>query len=172
MEIILICTTILNFILLYRISKINNKNLLGYYTSYAIAAIFISNFGSLLQYLLKNTYSLHTLSWLEPLISLPILILCTLFLLISIIFTNIKRTNAAVSLLFLIPMICGFFIISNDLHQLVFTSYSLNFDEIVYGPVFYIMLAYSLICLLVSYTFYITILIKENNEFTRVANYV
>ncbi len=172
MKIILFITTIINFILLYKISKIKSKNVLGYYVVYCIGGIFISNLGTFLQYLLSNTYRINVLARLEPLISFPILIVCTLFLLLSITFTNIKKTNSAVSILFLIPIICGFLILTNDLHNLVFENYSLNCSDIVYGPVYYIMLAYCMICLLFSYILYITILTKENNEFATTANYI
>ena len=172
MKLILFITTVITALLLIKMSKLKNKNVLGYYVTYSVLAIFISNFAVFLQYLFLDTFTLHALSKLEPLIVIPISILTTLFLLISIIFTNIKRSNSATSFLFLVPIISSFFVATNDIHHLMFVNYSFDYSQMTYGPAFHILLIYSIICLLISYILYITILVKEHNDFSITANYV
>lgn len=172
MIIILLTTTLLNFILFYKMSNIKNKNILAYCILYSIGAIFIANLGCLLQYLHNYFLGDKFISFYETIITIPNQILCVLFLLISIIFTNLKRSNASISILFVIPIICGLLIASNDIHNLAFSNYSLDSNTIVYGPLYYLSMSYGTICLIFSYIVYITILIKENNEFSKTANYL
>lgn len=168
--ILLLIATIINLILFVKIFKIHEKNLMAHLIEIIIFLILLSSFGSLLQNLANVLPINIDIENFEVLISPAFQLVPVLLLYLMLLFTDVKRSNSGITILFGIPFIGIALVLTNCLHHLVFVNYSLDSSLVEFGIFYWVIATYELMCVLISYLLYITILIKEHNDFVKTCN--
>ena len=127
----------------------------------------IISIGVLLQVIFTNLFNINPFIF-EKFIYIGTCFFPVCFLLTSSIFINTKLVlTTKHKLLFVIPLISLLILWTNDYHHLFYKFYSLDLEQAVFGPYFYIHTLYSYSCILIAIFRLILYSIKNSGFFSK-----
>jgi len=162
--ILLLISTILVTALFILIIKTKNKSQIHYAFIFMIASIFIWSVGHILEILTTNAYG-HTIMLYVYIYYFGLCTAPVAILFLGLIFTKTRiKLTWRYALLFVLPMLNYFVIITNSFHHLVFINYSIYNSDIVLGNYFIIHTAISYTYIIIG-LFYLTSFTIKNSGF-------
>ena len=127
----------------------------------------IISIGVLLQVIFTNLFNINPFIF-EKFIYIGTCFFPVCFLLTSSIFINTKLVlTTKHKLLFVIPLISLLILWTNDYHHLFYKFYSIDLEQAVFGPYFYIHTLYSYSCILIAIFRLILYSIKNSGFFSK-----
>lgn len=127
----------------------------------------IVSIGVLLQVIFTNLFNINPFIF-EKFIYIGTCFFPVCFLLTSSIFINTKLVlTTKHKLLFVIPLISLLILWTNDYHHLFYKFYSIDLEQAVFGPYFYIHTLYSYSCILIAIFRLILYSIKNSGFFSK-----
>ena len=127
----------------------------------------IISIGVLLQVIFTNLFNINPFIF-EKFIYIGTCFFPVCFLLTSSIFINTKLVlTTKHKLLFVIPLISLLILWTNDYHHLFYKFYSIDLEQAVFGPYFYIHTRYSYSCILIAIFRLILYSIKNSGFFSK-----
>lgn len=127
----------------------------------------IISIGVLLQVIFTNLFNINPFIF-EKFIYIGTCFFPVCFLLTSSIFINTKLVlTTKHKLLFVIPLISLLILWTNDYHHLFYKFYSIDLEQAVFGPYFYIHTLYSYLCILIAIFRLILYSIKNSGFFSK-----
>lgn len=127
----------------------------------------IISIGVLLQVIFTNLFNINPFIF-EKFIYIGTCFFPVCFLLTSSIFINTKLVlTTKHKLLFVIPLISLLILWTNDYHHLFYKFYSMDLEQAVFGPYFYIHTLYSYSCILIAIFRLILYSIKNSGFFSK-----
>lgn len=127
----------------------------------------IISIGVLLQVIFTNLFNINPFIF-EKFIYIGTCFFPVCFLLTSSIFINTKLVlTTKHKLLFVIPLISLLILWTNDYHHLFYKFYSIDLEQAVFGPYFYIHTLYSYSCILIAIFRLILYSIKNSDFFSK-----
>lgn len=127
----------------------------------------IISIGVLLQVIFTNLFNINPFIF-EKFIYIGTCFFPVCFLLTSSIFINTKLVlTTKHKLLFVIPLISLLILWTNDYHHLFYKFYSIDLEQAVFGPYFYIHILYSYSCILIAIFRLILYSIKNSGFFSK-----
>lgn len=127
----------------------------------------IISIGVLLQVIFTNLFNINSFIF-EKFIYIGTCFFPVCFLLTSSIFINTKLVlTTKHKLLFVIPLISLLILWTNDYHHLFYKFYSIDLEQAVFGPYFYIHTLYSYSCILIAIFRLILYSIKNSGFFSK-----
>lgn len=127
----------------------------------------IISIGVLLQVIFTNLFNINPFIF-EKFIYIGTCFFPVCFLLTSSIFINTKLVlTTKHKLLFVIPLISLLILWTNDYHHLFYKFYSVDLEQAVFGPYFYIHTLYSYSCILIAIFRLILYSIKNSGFFSK-----
>ena len=127
----------------------------------------IISIGVLLQVIFTNLFNINPFIF-EKFIYIGTCFFPVCFLLTSSIFINTKLVlTTKHKLLFVIPLISLLILWTNDYHHLFYKFYSIDLEQSVFGPYFYIHTLYSYSCILIAIFRLILYSIKNSGFFSK-----
>ncbi len=99
--------------------------------------------------------------------------ICACYFPLSLLFTSLIFVNTKITfkkrylLLFIVPTISLLVLWTNDIHHLFYKVYSINLNETVFGPYFYIYSAYTYFFIVVAIAYLLYYSIKNSGFFSR-----
>ena len=141
--ILLVFSTLLTLFLFRYILKNKPIVQLQKLGAYCFICLFIMCMGLIIQKLCYIAFDINPV-YFEPLVYIGTCFLPVMFFLVAKCFQNTKiNFTKKTALLFVIPAINILIIATNNYHFLFYKIYSFNLNEMVYGPVMYLHLAYT-----------------------------
>lgn len=132
-----------------------------------LTCILIISIGVLLQVIFTNLFNINPFIF-EKFIYIGTCFFPVCFLLTSSIFINTKLVlTTKHKLLFVIPLISLLILWTNDYHHLFYKFYSIDLEQAVFGPYFYIHTLYSYSCILIAIFRLILYSIKNSGFFSK-----
>lgn len=127
----------------------------------------IISIGVLLQVIFTNLFNINPFIF-EKFIYIGTCFFPVCFLLTSSIFINTKLVlTTKHKLIFVIPLISLLILWTNDYHHLFYKFYSIDLEQAVFGPYFYIHTLYSYSCILIAIFRLILYSIKNSGFFSK-----
>ena len=166
--IVLIITEISTLFLYIIIDKMKTQKQLKCSFCFIFICLLICFTGLLLQIAFSNCLKLANPIYFDYFVYIGTCFLPVCFLLMSIIFSNTKvHFSKRYFILFIIPILSLLILWTNDLHHLFYKQYSININNSVYGPWFYIHSLYSYLCMFLGVVFLMRYSIKNAGFFSR-----
>ncbi len=161
-------TEILTLFLYIVIDKMKAPKQLKYSFCSIFVCLLICFTGLLLQITFSNCLNIVNPIYFDYFVYIGTCFLPVCFLIMSIIFSNTKvKFSKKYLLLFIIPILSLLILWTNDLHHLFYKQYSINMNEWVYGPWFYVHSLYSYSCLFIGVIFLMRYSIKNAGFFSK-----
>ena len=150
----------------YLLRQIDHKQLSRFFILDLTCTLIIS-IGVLLQVIFTNLFNINPFIF-EKFIYIGTCFFPVCFLLTSSIFINTKLVlTTKHKLLFVIPLISLLILWTNDYHHLFYKFYSIDLEQAVFGPYFYIHTLYSYSCILIAIFRLILYSIKNSGFFSK-----
>lgn len=164
----LVFSIILLIVLTIVIQKLNNSKQLKNSFTFLLVSLLITCSGLLLQMLLSESLGIPAI-YFEYFVYIGNTLIPVAFFFTSKIFINTKLSfKKRYLLLFIVPLISLIGLWTNDYHHLFYITYSTEYKDTIYGPIFnYIHLIYSYILVGLSFINFIRYSIKNSGFFSK-----
>lgn len=163
---LLISVAIMIWFCIYLLQKKDRKQLSRIFILDLVCTLIIS-IGVLLQVIFTNLFNVNPFIF-EKFIYIGTCFFPVCFLLTSSIFINTKLVlTSKYKLLFILPLISLIVLWTNNYHHLFYKSYSIDLQQAIFGPYFYIHTLYSYSCILIAIFRLILYSIKNSGFFSK-----
>lgn len=163
---LLISVATMLFFSAYLLRQKDHKQLSRFFI-FDLTCTLIISIGVLLQVIFTNLFNINPFIF-EKFIYIGTCFFPVCFLLTSSIFINTKLVlTTKHKLLFVIPLISLLILWTNDYHHLFYKFYSIDLEQAVFGPYFYIHTLYSYSCILIALFRLILYSIKNSGFFSK-----
>ena len=164
---LLVISSFLIILLIFYIMRQKEKKQLHKIFLLNLACTLIISVGVLSQSIFNYFFSVPAI-WFENFIYIG-----TCFLPVSIFFTSLIFVQTKIKfkkryiLLFIIPILSLIILWTNDFHHLFYIKYSYSLQDIIYGPYFYIHIAYTYMLLFIAIIKLLAFSVKNSGIFSK-----